>query len=52
VSHIVGGAYHPERNTFFLVQDRVPGSADENRIAEINSQTGAVINTVQVTGHW
>jgi hypothetical protein len=50
VSHIVGGAYHPERNTFFLVQDRVPGSADENRIAEINSQTGAVINTVQVTG--
>ena len=49
VSHVVGGAYHPERNTFFLVQDNVPGTADQNRIAEINPSDGSVINTFQIT---
>lgn len=49
VSHVVGGAYHPSRNTFFLVQDNVPAAADENRIAEIDPATGAVLNTFQIT---
>ncbi len=47
VSHVVGGAYHPLRNTFFLVQDNVPGSAQENRIAEVDPVTGAVLQTFQ-----
>lgn len=47
--HVVGGAYHPGRDTFFLVQDHVPGVADENRIAEIDPVTGDVLNTFQVT---
>lgn len=49
VSHVVGGAYHPLRDTFFLVQDLVPGVDDENRIAEIDPATGAVMNTFQIT---
>ncbi len=49
VSHVVGGAYHPFRDTFFLVQDNVPGSSDENRIAEIDPLTGNVIQTFQIT---
>jgi hypothetical protein len=44
VSHVVGGAYHPGRDTFFLVQDKVPGGAAANRIAEIHPVTGAVLN--------
>jgi hypothetical protein len=48
VSHVVGGAYHPGRDTFFLVQDRVPGAADENRIAEVDPVTGVVVNTFQI----
>jgi hypothetical protein len=42
-SHVVGGAYHRARDTFFLVQDRVP--ADANRIAEIERATGAVLGS-------
>ena len=49
MSHVVGGAYHPLRDTFFLVQDNVPGAADENRIAEIDPNTGGVINNFQIT---
>jgi hypothetical protein len=49
ISHVVGGAYHPQRHTFFLVQDNVPGPGDENRIAEIHPATGSVLNTFQIT---
>jgi hypothetical protein len=49
VSHVVGGAYHPSRGTFFLVQDLVPATADDNLIAEINPVTGAVLNTIETT---
>lgn len=48
VSHVVGGAYHRIRQTLFLVQDRVPGASDGNRIAEVNPQSGAVSNTFQI----
>ena len=48
VSHVVGGAYHPVRNTFFLVQDNVPGSADENRIAEVDPVSGDTLQTFQI----
>jgi hypothetical protein len=49
IGHVVGGAYHTGRNTFFLVQDNVPGTQDENLIAEINPRTGAALDTFQVT---
>ncbi|HLT48785.1 MAG TPA: T9SS type A sorting domain-containing protein [Rubricoccaceae bacterium] len=49
VGHVVGGAYNPARNTFFLVQDNVPGSGDGNLIAEVDPVTGAVLNTFQIT---
>jgi hypothetical protein len=48
-SHVVGGAIHVARGTLFLVQDKVPGAADENRIAEIDRTTGAVLNSFQIT---
>lgn len=44
-SHVVGGAYHAARGTFFLVQDRVPSAPDANVIAEIDAQTGATLNS-------
>jgi len=49
ISHVVGGAYHPLRDTFFLVQDNVPGTDDENRVAEIDPATGSVLSTFQTT---
>jgi hypothetical protein len=49
VSHVVGGAHHPQRGTLFLVQDRVPGGTAANRIGEVNAQTGAVLNTFTTT---
>lgn len=48
VGHVVGGAYDPLRDTFFLVQDNVPGAGDRNRVAEIDPATGAVLNTYQI----
>ena len=50
VSHVVGGGHHPTRDSFFLLQDNVPGAADENQIAEIDSTTGAVLGSFQTTG--
>jgi hypothetical protein len=44
-SHVVGGAYHAARGTFFLVQDRVPSAPNANVIAEIDAQTGATLNS-------
>jgi hypothetical protein len=45
-SHVVGGSWHPGRNTFFLVQDRQPGStAERSLVGEIDPITGAVLNT-------
>jgi hypothetical protein len=51
-SHVVGGSYHPERNSFFLVQDNVPGTALENLIGEINPLTGDTVQTFQVTDYF
>ncbi len=48
-SHVVGGAYHAARNTFFLVQDKIPGAEHGNRIAEIDLATGEVVLTFQTT---
>ncbi|MEO8067690.1 MAG: hypothetical protein ABI599_08375 [Flavobacteriales bacterium] len=48
VSHVVGGSYHPLRNTFFMVQDNVPGSVIGNRIAEIDPNTGDTLQTFSV----
>lgn len=48
-SHVVGGAWHPERNSFFLLQDKL-GSIP-NTIAEINPVTGALINSFSIAGH-
>ena len=49
VDHVVGGSYHPQNNTFFLVQDNVPGTVDENRIAEIDPISGDTLQTFQIT---
>jgi len=49
VSHVVGGAHHPARGTIFLVQDKIPGGAAANRVAEIDPSTGAVLGTFQIT---
>lgn len=51
-SHVVGGSYHPTRNTFFLVQDNVPGALLENMIAEINPTTGDTLHTFQITDYF
>ncbi len=48
-SHVVGGVYHPQRDTFFLVQDNVGGAKNGNRVAEVDPITGAVLSTFQFT---
>jgi len=49
VSHVVGGAYHATRDTFFLVQDKVPpGTADDSIVAEIDPSDGSVLDTFKV----
>jgi hypothetical protein len=48
-SHVVGGAYHHSRQTFFLVQDNVPNPEMRNRIAEINPINGDTIQIFQTT---
>jgi hypothetical protein len=50
--HVVGGAYHPSRNTFFLVQDNVPGAATENLIAEVDPANGDTLNIFQITSYF
>ena len=47
-SHVVGGSYHAQRGTFFLVQDNVPGGFEANRIAEIDATTGDTVHTFSV----
>lgn len=47
-SHVVGGAYHAQRGTFFFVQDNVPNADNRNRIAEVNSATGAVVQVFAI----
>jgi hypothetical protein len=48
VSHVVGGAYHPGRDTLFLVQDSVPTAGERNRIAEIDPTNGKVLNSFSI----
>ncbi|ETW10815.1 putative calcium-binding protein [Roseivivax marinus] len=49
-SHVVGGAYHEERATFFAIQDTVPEGEDlDSLIAEIDPVTGEVLNTFATT---
>jgi hypothetical protein len=47
-SHVVGGAYHALRNTFFLVQDNVPSAPLGNVIAEINPLNGDTLHTYAI----
>lgn len=49
-SHVVGGAYHPMRNTIFLLQDSV--AAVGNRIAEVNPMTGEILQTFGTPGSY
>lgn len=44
-SHVVGGAWHPGRNTLFLVQDNQPAAELANRVAEIDPATGRVLTS-------
>lgn len=50
-SHVVGGALHASRGTIFVVQDRVAGATEGNRVAEIDPVTGAVVQSWQTTGY-
>jgi hypothetical protein len=43
-AHVVGGALHVNRGTYFAVQDRVPGASLGNQVAEIDLSSGAVLN--------
>ena len=38
------GGYHVARDSFFLIQDRVPDTVADNLIAEVDAQTGAILN--------
>lgn len=50
MSHVVGGAFHAKRQTFFMVQDRQPaGSENDSVVAEIDPVTGQVIHSFQVS---
>lgn len=51
-SHVVGGGYDPVRDVFFLVQDRVPSGGIDNRVAEVDPVTGAVVNSFPVSAHF
>jgi hypothetical protein len=44
-SHVVGGSYHPIRDTVFLLQDRAAGAGERNRIAEVDAVTGDTLHT-------
>jgi hypothetical protein len=46
--HVVGGAYHPERGSFFLAQDREPGNPG-NLLAEISPADGALLAIFVIT---
>ena len=48
VSHVVGGGYSVVSGSIFLIQDTIPEGTDENRVAEIDPVTGAVIQTYQI----
>lgn len=49
-SHVIGGAYSVARGSFFLAQDRQTSDASlRNLIAEVDPETGAVLNTFQTT---
>lgn len=43
--HVVGGAWHSGRRTFFLVQDNQPAGDEANRVAEIDPVTGRIIRS-------
>jgi hypothetical protein len=47
-SHVVGGGYHASRGTFFLLQDRVPGATNGNRVAEIEVATGTIVGEFSI----
>ncbi|ARU59227.1 hypothetical protein OLMES_5243 [Oleiphilus messinensis] len=43
---VVGGAYHPERGSFFLLQNNEAVSSDANVIAEISASDGSILNRI------
>ncbi len=48
-NHVVGGAYHPGRDSFFLVQDKVAtGAPNQSLVAEVDRATGAVLGSFKV----
>jgi hypothetical protein len=47
-SHVVGGAYDPNSQAFFLLQDNVPGATSGNQVAKIDANTGAVLATFNI----
>jgi hypothetical protein len=50
VSHVVGGAYHPDRDSFYLIQDNVPSGDNANLITEIDPLSGAILDSLPLEG--
>lgn len=48
-SHVVGGAFNRKTGTLWLLQDRVPGAVQGNRVAEIHPRTGELLRSFSVT---
>jgi hypothetical protein len=47
-SHVVGGAYNPVTNSFFLLQDNVPGAVNGNLVAEIDPANGEILSSFSI----
>ena len=50
VSHCVGFTVAHARGTLFLLQDNVPGGADDNQVAEIDPADGSVLGLFDLDG--
>jgi hypothetical protein len=48
-SHVVGGGYHPVRDTLFFIQDTVPSGTPGDRVGEVDPVTGAELNSFSLS---
>jgi gliding motility-associated-like protein len=46
--HVIGGAYHAERESFFLLQDHLAVDGTENSIAEVDARSGDLIQQFSI----
>lgn len=48
VDHVIGGSYHPGRESFFLLQDHLAVDGMQNTIAEVEARSGELLQTIYV----